>query len=60
MIWLLMGWEFVLAEVIGALVLIGVMWLLVSKIVFPKLEEKARAAGRGRSDCCHGGIHCCA
>ena len=41
-LWLLMGWQFVLAEVTGAFVLIGVMWLFMS-IFFPKgLEEKAR------------------
>ena len=41
-LWVLMGWHFVLAEVIGAFVLIGLMWLLMS-IFFPKnLEEKAR------------------
>ena len=41
-LWLLMGWHFVLAEVIGAFVLIGVMWLLMS-IFFPRnLEEEAR------------------
>src|SRR5205814_4428482 len=41
-LWLLMGWQFVLAEVIGALVLIGMMWLLMS-IFFPKkLEGEAR------------------
>src|SRR6202035_4159694 len=40
-LWLLMGWQFVLAGVIGAFVLIGVMWLLMS-IFFPReLEEKA-------------------
>jgi uncharacterized protein len=47
-LWLLMGWQFVLAEVIGAFVLIGVMWLLMS-ILFPKdLEGEARG---------HAGIH---
>ena len=41
-LWLLMGWRFVLAEVIGAFVLIGTMWLLMS-IFFPKrLEDEAR------------------
>ena len=41
-LWLLMGWWFVLAEVVGAFVLIGVMWLLMS-IFFPKqLEQEAR------------------
>lgn len=54
-LWLLMGWQFVLAEVIGAFVLIGVMWLLMS-IFFPKeLEEKARrrSAVDDDEDCCH-------
>jgi len=41
-LWLLMGWQFVLAEIVGSLVLIGVMWLLMS-ILFPKdLEAEAR------------------
>lgn len=57
-LWVFMGWRFVLAEVVGALVLIGFMWLLM-RLVFPKdLEEEARR--RTRSDleeggCCHGG-----
>jgi uncharacterized membrane protein YraQ (UPF0718 family) len=42
-LWLLMGWHFVLAEVIGAFVLIGIMWLLMA-ILFPKtFENEARA-----------------
>jgi hypothetical protein len=41
-LWVLMGWRFVLAEIVGAFVLIGVMWLLMS-IFFPKrLEAEAR------------------
>src|SRR5438552_18607375 len=41
-LWLLMGWLFVLAEVIGAFVLIAVMWLIV-RLTLPKsLEEEAR------------------
>src|SRR2546421_1523147 len=41
-LWLLMGWRFVFAEVVGAFVLIGVMWFLMS-IFFPKrLEAEAR------------------
>jgi uncharacterized membrane protein YraQ (UPF0718 family) len=41
-LWLLMGWTFVLAETVGAFVLIGVMWLLV-QLTLPKgLEEEAR------------------
>src|SRR5882762_6459868 len=39
---LLMGWRFVLAEILGAFVLIGTMWLLAS-VFFPrKREEEAR------------------
>ena len=42
-LWLLMGWRFVLAEFVGAFVLIGVMWLLV-RLTLPKgLEEAARS-----------------
>jgi uncharacterized protein len=49
-LWLLMGWRFVLAEVVGAFVLIGVMWLLMS-IFFPKrLESEARAHAEIDSD----------
>jgi uncharacterized protein len=54
-IWLLMGWQFVLAEVVGAFVLIGVMWLLMS-IFFPKtLEEQARQQSTADDD--HSGHH---
>ena len=57
-LWLLMGWRFVLAEVVGSFVLIGVMWLLV-KWIFPKqVEEEARvrvSAVTDTDDCCHGG-----
>ena len=41
-LWLLMGWRFVLAEVIGAFILIGLMWGL-SRLIFPRdLEGNAR------------------
>ena len=41
-LWLLMGWRFVLAEFVGAFVLIAVMWLLV-RLTLPKgLEQEAR------------------
>lgn len=41
-LWILMGWQFVLAEFVGAFVLIGVMWLLV-RLTLPKgLEQEAR------------------
>jgi hypothetical protein len=53
-LWLLLGWPFVLAEVVGAFVLIGVMWLLV-KLTLPEgLVEQARAHSEGevKSGCC--------
>ncbi len=56
-LWLLMGWRFVLAEVIGAFVLIGVMWWLMS-ILFPKkLEEEAREHAKIGSHSCHDHEH---
>jgi uncharacterized membrane protein YraQ (UPF0718 family) len=53
-LWILLGWTFLLAEVIGAFVLIAVMWLLV-KLTLPKgLEEMARAHDGGEVKfCCH-------
>lgn len=55
-LWLLLGWPFLLAEIIGAFILIGVMWLLV-KLTLPKgLVEIARAHNGGDEDdedsCC--------
>jgi uncharacterized membrane protein YraQ (UPF0718 family) len=53
-LWLLLGWTFVLAEVVGAFILIAVMWLLV-KLTLPKgLVETARAyTGGDEKSCCH-------
>ena len=54
-LWLLMGWRFVLAEVLGAFVLIGAMWLLMS-IFFPKkleTEARERAKIEDDDDGCH-------
>jgi uncharacterized protein len=54
-LWILLGWTFLLAEVIGAFVLIAVMWLLV-KLTLPKgLEEIARAHDGGEAKSCCGG-----
>ncbi len=52
-LWILLGWKFFLAEVVGAFVLIGVMWLLV-KLTLPKnFEEQARAhVGKDEDSCC--------
>jgi uncharacterized membrane protein YraQ (UPF0718 family) len=53
-LWLLLGWTFVLAEVVGAFILIAVMWMLV-KLTLPRgLVETARAHIRdGENSCCH-------
>ncbi|MGI9087032.1 MAG: permease [Chthoniobacterales bacterium] len=58
-LWILLGWRFLLANFIGAFVLIGLLWLFAS-IIFPKnLEKEARkvAGGSGdeEDDCGHGG-----
>jgi len=51
-LWVLMGWHFVLAEIVGAFVLIGVMWLLMS-ILFPRdLEREARDRAEIDIDSC--------
>jgi len=59
-LWLFLGWRFVLAEGIGSFVLIGLMWALV-RLAFPrKLIEEARNHGEEQEDsggCCHGGHH---
>ena len=57
-LWLLLGWRFLLAEVIGSFVLIGLMWIL-ARLLFPRdLERSARAAAERMDEaedggCCH-------
>jgi uncharacterized membrane protein YraQ (UPF0718 family)/YHS domain-containing protein len=46
-IWVLMGWEFTLAEFIGGGVLILAMSLLLRAFVSPRLEERARRHALG-------------
>jgi uncharacterized protein len=41
-LWVLMGWQFVLAEVIGAFLLIIVMWLLIRLFLPKNLEAQIR------------------
>jgi uncharacterized protein len=56
-LWVLMGWHFVLAEVIGALVLIAVMWFFMS-ILFPRsLEDEARNHAKIDNHSCHDHDH---
>jgi uncharacterized membrane protein YraQ (UPF0718 family) len=56
MIWVLMGWHFVVAEVIGAFVLIVLMWLVASRIFSRRIEEEARARAQSALETAG---HCC-
>ena len=42
-LWILIGWQFTLAEFVGGLVLIALMAILVRAFVSPQLEERARS-----------------
>lgn len=41
-LWVLMGWQFTLAEFVGGIVLIALMAVLLRAFVSPRLEERAR------------------
>jgi uncharacterized membrane protein YraQ (UPF0718 family) len=41
-LWILIGWQFTLAEFVGGVILIGLMALLLRRFVSPRLEEHAR------------------
>jgi uncharacterized membrane protein YraQ (UPF0718 family) len=41
-LWVLLGWQFTLAEYVGGFVMIGLMWALLRVFVSPRLEEEAR------------------
>jgi uncharacterized protein len=41
-LWVLIGWQFALAEYVGGLVMIALMALLLRRFVSPRLEESAR------------------
>src|SRR5256714_8804085 len=45
-LWVLIGWQFTLAEYVGGLVMIALMWGLLRLFVSPKLEEQAREHAR--------------
>jgi uncharacterized membrane protein YraQ (UPF0718 family) len=45
-LWVLIGWQFTLAEFVGGLVLIGLMTTLLRFFVSPRLEERARSHAR--------------
>src|SRR6478735_9428686 len=41
-LWVLLGWQFTLAEFLGGIVLIALMALMLRRFVSPRLEERAR------------------
>jgi uncharacterized membrane protein YraQ (UPF0718 family)/YHS domain-containing protein len=45
-LWVLIGWQFTLAEYVGGLVMIGLMAVLLRLFVSPRLEAQARAHAR--------------
>ncbi len=53
-LWVLLGWQFTLAEYVGGLVMIALMTLMLRAFVSPRLEREARAhAQRSDSEHCH-------
>ncbi len=45
-LWVLIGWQFTLAEYLGGVVMIVLMTVLLRRFVSPRLEERARAHAR--------------
>ena len=41
-LWVLMGWQFALAEYVGGIIMIALMAVLLRRFVSPRLEEQAR------------------
>src|ERR671933_1378943 len=41
--WIFLGWQFTLAELVGGILLIALMWLGLRLVVTRRLEEEARA-----------------
>ena len=51
-LWLFLGWQFTLAEFVGGIVLIALMWLALARLVSREQEEEVRvhaAGGRRRA-----------
>jgi uncharacterized protein len=46
-LWILIGWQFTLAEYLGGLVMIVLMWALLRHFVSPRLEAEAREHAQG-------------
>src|SRR3954468_11007090 len=45
-LWILLGWQFTVAEYLGGIVMIALMWALLPLFVSPRLEERAREHAR--------------
>src|SRR6266540_7326965 len=45
-LWLLIGWQFTLAEFVGGIVMIALMWALLRLFVSPQAEAEAREHAR--------------
>src|SRR3954465_8272387 len=41
-LWVLIGWQFTLAEYIGGLIMIALMWVMLRRFVSRQLEQQAR------------------
>ena len=54
-LWVLMGWQFVLAEIFGALVLIMLMWLLIRLFLPKNLEAQIQQRAANQT---HENAHC--
>jgi uncharacterized membrane protein YraQ (UPF0718 family)/YHS domain-containing protein len=46
-LWVLIGWQFTLAEYVGGIVMIALMWTMLRLFVSRALEEQARTNARG-------------
>jgi uncharacterized membrane protein YraQ (UPF0718 family)/YHS domain-containing protein len=46
-LWVLIGWQFTLAEYLGGVVMIALMWALLRFFVSPRAEQEAREHARG-------------
>jgi uncharacterized membrane protein YraQ (UPF0718 family) len=61
-LWVLMGWQFTLAEFVGGIVMIALMAVMLRRFVSPALEARARvhaeeAAGESAGGCGHDHDH---
>jgi uncharacterized protein len=54
-LWVLMGWQFVLAEIFGAFILITFMWLMIRWFLPRNLEREIRTRAQGNVQGAH---HC--